>query len=254
MNVVIIEDETLASEHMEGMIREYDRDVQILAVLESVEDSVEWFRSHRHPDLVFLDIQLEDDLSFAIFEQVEIKCPVIFTTAYDEYAIRAFKLRSIDYLLKPIEQEALNEAIMKYREMIHPAPGRQDLLELIQQINPGKRSFRERFSVKVGQKIKTFRTGDVAWFTSESGITTARLNNSKDYVVDLSLGQLEEELDPSEFFRINRKMLVSLPSIKEVHILSNSRLKLDLEPAPDQDPLVSIDRVTGFKKWLDGAR
>jgi len=254
MKVVIIEDEALAAEQLKEMILEYDRDIQILDVLESVEESVEWFRRNTHPDLILLDIQLEDDLSFVIFEKVEIRCPVIFTTAYDEYAIRAFKLRSIDYLLKPVVQEELNAALRKYLEMTGSVPRQEDIRQILDQIRAGNKPRRERFSVKVGQKIKTFRTAEVAWFISESGYTSARLKDGKSYDLDLSLDSLEGEVDPAEFFRINRKMLVSLQSIREVHIYSSSRLKLDLLPDPGLEVLVSIDRVTGFKQWLDDGR
>lgn len=254
MNVVIIEDEALASDQLGDMILEFDSGSRILTILESVEESVEWFRTNKHPDLIFLDIQLEDDLSFAIFDQVEINCPVIFTTAFDEYAIRAFKLKSIDYLLKPIVQDDLENAMKKYKEMTPSLSGQPDIREVIQQIRVMQRTFRERFAVKVGQKIRTFNTDEVAWFLSDDGVTTAQLKDGKSYVVDLSLGRLQEELDPTKFFRINRKMLISLESISEVHIFSGSRLKLELLPNPEMEVLVSIDRVTGFKNWLDDSR
>ena len=254
MKVVIIEDEALAADQMREMILEYDREIQILAMLESVEESVEWFRKNSHPDLIFLDIQLEDGISFSIFDKVDINCPVIFTTAYDEYAIRAFKLKSIDYLLKPIEQDDLDDALKKFGEMSPGTKEQQYIRDVYRQIQSLQKSYRQRFSVKVGQKIRTFKTSEVAWFLSDDGVTTAKLKDGKDYVVDMSLGQLEEEMDPATLFRINRKMLISVDSIEEVHIYSGSRLKLDLQPDPGNDVLVSIDRVTGFKKWLDDGR
>lgn len=252
MKVVIIEDETLATERLKKMILTYDQNIEIIAELESVEESVEWFQENRHPDLIFLDIHLEDDLSFAIFEKVDISSPIIFTTAFDEYAIKAFKLKSIDYLLKPIVQEELNAALKKYRDMttsVHPSKEFHKLYDLIVQKDQG---YRERFSVKVGQKIKTFAVSDVGYFVSESGFTTACLKDKKNYYVDLSLDALSKEVDPSKFFRINRKMLVALDAIKEVHIMSTNRLKLDLTPLPEEPAMVSIDKVTSFKKWLEG--
>lgn len=253
MKVVIIEDETLASERLKKMILTYDKDIEIIAQLESVEESIEWFRKHDHPDLIFLDIHLEDDLSFAIFEKVQVSSPIIFTTAFDEYAIKAFKLKSIDYLLKPIIQEELNAALKKYREMTGAGQSGKDFHKLYDLIVKKEQGYRERFSVRVGQKIKTFSVSDISYFISDSGFTTACLKDNKHYYVDFSLDALANELDPSRFFRINRKMLVALDSIKEVHIMSTSRLKLDLDPRPDEAALVSIDKVTPFKRWLEGS-
>ena len=252
MRVVIIEDEALASERLKKMILEYDEEIEILAQLESVEESVEWFETNEHPELIFLDIHLEDDLSFAIFEKVDIASSIIFTTAFDEYAIKAFKLKSIDYLLKPIVQEELNAALKKYREMTRGGQVSGDFHRLYDLIVNKKEPYRERFSVRAGRKIRTFRTTDIAWFMSESGYTFARLKDGKNYDLDLSLDQLRDELAPGTFYRVNRKTLVSLDAIGEVHILSNSRLKLELIPPSEEEVLVSIDRVAGFKRWLDG--
>jgi DNA-binding LytR/AlgR family response regulator len=253
MKVVIIEDETLASERLKKMVLAYDKDIEIVSQLESVEESVEWFRENTHPDLIFLDIHLEDDLSFAIFEKVDVSSPIIFTTAFDEYAIKAFKLKSIDYLLKPIVQEELNAALKKYREMTAANQPSAELHKLYEMIVKKDAGYRERFSIRVGQKIKTFSISDVSYFKSESGFTTACLKDKKNYCLDLSLDALTKEVDPSAFFRVNRQMLVSLGSIRDVHILSSSRLKLDLEPKTSESVLVSIDKVTPFKKWLEGS-
>jgi DNA-binding LytR/AlgR family response regulator len=252
MQVVIIEDESLASERLKKMILQYDKDIEIQAQLESVEESVDWFKNNPHPDLIFLDIHLEDDLSFAIFEKVKISSSIIFTTAFDEYAIKAFKLKSIDYLLKPISYDELNAALKKYQEMTANRSANNDFHMLYDLLVKKDEDYRKRFSVKVGQKIKTFMTSDVCYFKSESGFTAAHLTDGKTYYLDSSLDALTQEVDPSVFFRINRKMLVSLGAIKDVHILSTSRLKLDLISGPVEDPLVSIDKVTSFKKWLEG--
>ncbi len=252
MNVVIIEDEALASERLKKMILSYDKDIKVLAQLESVEESIDWFQKNDHPELIFLDIHLEDDLSFAIFEKVKINSSIIFTTAFDEYAIKAFKLRSIDYLLKPIVQEELNAALKKYSEIKADAAVNMEFHKLYDLIVKKDVSYRERFSVRVGQKIKTFATSDIGYFKSEGGFTSAFLYDGYSYYVDLSLDALSNELDPKEFFRINRQMLVALDAIKEVHIYSTSRLKLDITPKPDDIVLVSIDKVTQFKKWLEG--
>ncbi len=249
MNVLIIEDEQLAARRLECMILSYDPEIKVLARLESVEDSVEWFKSHAHPDLIFLDIHLEDDLSFAIFEKVKVESPIIFTTAFDEYAIRAFKLKSIDYLLKPIVQEDLNNAIAKYKEWNGQKNG-IDMSALFDLISKKEVSYRDRFSVSYGQKIKSFGVSEIAYFYSKEGMTYAVLNDSKQYPVDYSLDNLLNELNPKDFFRINRQYLIKHAAIRQVHIFPKSHLKLELAPKPAEDVFVSIDKVTTFKKWL----
>jgi DNA-binding LytR/AlgR family response regulator len=251
MNVVIIEDEQLAARRLENMILSYDPGVQVVARLESVEESVEWFRKNSQPDLIFLDIHLEDDLSFVIFDKVQVNSPIIFTTAFDEYAIRAFKLKSIDYLLKPIIQEELNHAIKKYKDLVTPAQQAVDLSSLYNLITRQNPSYKERFSITIGQKIRTFTIPEIAYFYSTEGISFMVLKNKSEYPVDDSLEQLSLELNPKEFFRINRKYLVKIDSIVNVHIYPKSHLKLELVPQPQEDVFVSIDKVTPFKNWLD---
>ena len=249
MNIVIIEDEQLAARRLESMIHSYDPSIHVLAKLESVEESVEWFRTNPQPDLIFLDIHLEDDISFAIFDKVQVSSPIIFTTAFDEYAIRAFKLKSIDYLLKPIVQEQLNHAILKYKTW----NGEQsivDLSKLYELINKKEITYRERFSVAYGQKIKSFELADIAYFYSNEGLTFVVLTDQKHYPVDYSLDNLLNELNPKDFFRVNRQYLIKHSSIKQVHVFPKSHLKLELQPKPDEDIFVSIDKVTAFKKWL----
>ncbi len=256
MKVLIIEDEALASARLEKMIKATGRNITVLARLESVEESVSWLKNNKHPDIIFLDIHLEDDLCFAIFDKVTVHSSVIFTTAFDEYAIRAFKLKSIDYLLKPIVQDELDAALEKYEQMMADSSGHRgsaDLDTLYSLIMDKQKAYKERFSVKVGQKIKTFLTHEVAYFRSEGGVTEVCLHNGTVYFLDQSLGALEGELDPLEFFRINRQMLVAQSSVKEAHIISGSRLKVDLAPSREDSVYVSIDKTTAFKKWLDGA-
>lgn len=249
MKAVIIEDEQLAARRLESMIHLYDPSVIILAIMESVEESVEWFKTNPQPDLIFLDIHLEDDISFAIFDKVKVTCPIIFTTAFDEYAIRAFKLKSIDYLLKPIIQEQLNNAISKYKTWNGQQQG-VDLSKLYELISKKEITYRERFSVAFGQKIKSFELAEIAYFYSKEGLTFAVLTDLKHYPVDYSLDNLVEELNPRDFFRINRQYLVKHSSIRQVHVFPKSRLKLELLPKPNDDIFVSIDKVTAFKKWL----
>ncbi|MBN2779102.1 MAG: response regulator transcription factor [Bacteroidales bacterium] len=253
MRVVIIEDEQFASMRLKKMIHEYDENIEILAELESVAESVKWFQNNQEPDLIFLDIHLEDDLSFAIFERVKISCPIIFTTAFDEYAIKAFKLKSIDYLLKPIVQDELVSALDKYKEFKGESKDAAvDLQNLYNIIVNKQQTFRERLSISFGAKIKTLKIDEIAYFSSEEGMTYAYLFDKANYPVDISLDKLGEELDPDKFFRINRKLLICINSIKDVHIYPKSRLKLALNPKFEQEVFVSLDKVTAFKKWLNG--
>jgi DNA-binding LytR/AlgR family response regulator len=251
MKVIIIEDESFAALRLRKMINEYDPEIEVVAELESVAESVAWFRSNKEPDLIFLDIHLEDDLSFAIFEQVQISCPVIFTTAFDEYAIKAFKLKSIDYLLKPIVQEELAAALKKYREMTSTVKQGSDLESLYQLLVKKEPAYRERFSVSFGAKIKTISIDQIAYFASEEGITFAYLTDKGSYPVDISLDKLMEEVDPGKYFRINRKILLGIIGIADIHVYPKSRLKLDLKPKFHEEVFVSLDKVTSFKKWLD---
>jgi len=251
MKVVIIEDESFASLRLKKLIHDYDSSIEVIAELESVEESVKWFRSNKEPDLIFLDIHLEDDLSFSIFEKVNISCPIIFTTAFDEYAIKAFKLNSIDYLLKPIIQEELAAALKKYSGMTGQTGAGTDINALYRLMAERTPRYRERFSASFGTKIKTIAVDQVAYFVSEGGGVFAYLKEKGSYPVDISLDRLTAELDPKKFFRINRKILVGINGIGEIHVYPKSRLKLDLNPKFHEDVFVSLDKVTSFKKWLD---
>ena len=254
MKVIIIEDEALAAQRLKKMIFDYNPAIEVVAELESVEESIKWFNANPDPDLIFLDIHLEDDLSFAIFEKVSISSPIIFTTAFDEYAIKAFKLKSIDYLLKPIVQEELNDALKKYGEMTKGKSTSEDLSSLYEMIVKKLPKYRERFSVTYGQKIKTFGVEEIAYFLSLEGSTSVYLQDGKSYPVDMSVEKLTHELDPAYFYRINRQLLVRISSITNVHVYPKSRLKLQIKPDPGFDVFVSIDKVVPFKEWLGGER
>lgn len=250
MKIVIIEDEELAARRLESMIKECDSSIEVIARLESVEESVEWFRNHTAPDLIFLDIHLEDDLSFAIFEKVKVDAPVIFTTAFDEYAIRAFKMKSIDYLLKPIVQEELARSLDKFHEF-STSRSKTDMESLFRLFVQGnKTEYKERFSVTIGQKIKTFTIADINWFYSEEGISFMVTADNHQYPIDYSLDELSDMLDPGVFFRINRQFIVKMESIANIHIYPKGRLKLELKPATDKEVFVSRDKVSRFKQWL----
>ena len=253
MKVVIIEDEALAAMRLKKMIQDFNPEIKILAELESVTESVKWFKSNPEPDLIFLDIHLEDDLSFAIFEQVDISSPVIFTTAFDEYAIKAFKLKSIDYLLKPIVHDELAAALKKYEQFSGLHRDSIDLQSLYNLLTKNGKNHRERFSISVGTKIKMVEVTDIAYFFIIDKGVYLRTRQGSTYNIDFSLDKLEEMLDPASFFRINRKYLINISSISNMLAYSRGRVKLELTPKADDEfeTIVSIDRATDFKKWLN---
>lgn len=253
MKVVIIEDEAFAALRLKNMIKDYNPEITILAELESVAESVKWFKSNPEPDLIFLDIHLEDDLSFAIFDQVNISSPVIFTTAFDEYAIKAFKLKSIDYLLKPIVHEELVAALKKYEHFSGLHRSSLDLQTLYKLLTNNEKKFRERFSIPVGVKIKMVEVADIAYFFVMDKGVYLRTSQGQTYNVDFTLDKLEEILNPDTFFRINRKYLINITSIQNMIAYSRGRVKLELKPKADDefDAIVSIDRSGEFKNWLN---
>ena len=251
MNVIIIEDEKPSARRLQRMLKTLYVETQTM--LHSVEESIAWFKNNEHPDLIFLDIQLSDGLSFEIFEAIEIKSAIIFTTAYDEYALQAFKLNSIDYLLKPIDEEELAEAVNKYKERL---PEKQtvtldfnDIKKLL--VNPIDREYKKRFSIKVGQHLKLINIDDIECFYSENKGTYLHTSEGRNYLLDTTLEHLEEELEPQTFFRINRKFVVNINAIKDMLSYTNSRLQIKLNSYKEQDVIVARDRVKEFKAWLD---
>ena len=249
--ILLIEDEIPAAKRLKKLVYECCENSQILGVLDSVEDSVEWFKNNPTPDLVFMDIQLADGLSFSIFSKVAVKCPIIFTTAYDQYAIQAFKVNSIDYLLKPIDTEALKTAWQKFLQLYGQSDNSlQNLLaNFQQQLQTPK--FKERFLVKLGEQYKYLYTKDIAYFRSESSISYLVNFQNVKMIVDEKMDEIERLLDPSHFFRINRKYIVHIDAIDKIHTYLNSRLKLDLKPVGKEDIIVARERVNAFKEWLD---
>lgn len=250
MKILIVEDESLAAERLEELILEIDPLIEVLAKIPSVEESVKWLRKNK-ADLIFLDIQLEDGLSFAIFDKVEVRSPVIITTAYDQYAIKAFKLNSIDYLLKPIKKEMLKESLTKYREM--KSFYFEDLADVLKTLQEKGESYKRRFLVQYGNKIKKIETGEIAYFYALDKNVFLTTNSSNTYPVDYTLDKLMDLLDPQKFFRVNRKMIVCFDAIKNMIPYSRSRIKIELDPpAPkDVEALVSVERAASFKKWMD---
>ncbi len=249
MKILIIEDEAPAAKRLEKSIREVEPTAEVVARTDSVKSSLAWFRENPSPDLVLMDIQLGDGLSFEIFEQVEVKCPVIFTTAYDEYAIKAFKVNSIDYLLKPVEKEELVTAMNKFHEM-HPAtPDRLVVDKILQNLT---KEYKSRFLVKVGEHIKFFPVSEIQCFYSKEKYTFIFTAEKRNYDLDYPLDQIESLVNPSKFFRISRKYIVNIDFIQDIISYANSRLKVKLAGQTDEDLIVSREKVRDFKKWLDG--
>ncbi len=251
MKVLIIEDEKPAARRLQRML---DRqNVAVDQMLHSVGEAVEWFSNNEHPDLIFLDIQLSDGLSFEIFDEVEVKSAVIFTTAFDEYALQAFKLNSIDYLLKPIDEEELEAAVNKFKERVPKAQNLQLNFDDIKKLltNPVEREYKKRFTTKIGQHIKMIPVDEIECFYSENKGTYAHTVEGRNYLLDTTLEQLEEELSPEVFFRINRKFYVSINCIKDIISYTNSRLQLKLNSYKEEDVIVARERVRDFKLWLE---
>lgn len=251
MNVIIIEDEKPSARRLQRMLSNLD--VEIQTMLHSVEESIAWFQNNEHPDLIFLDIQLSDGLSFEIFEAIEIKSAIIFTTAYDEYALQAFKLNSIDYLLKPIDDDELDKAVQKFKERLPQSKpvtlDFNDIKKLL--VNPIDREYKKRFSIKVGQHLKLINIEDIECFYSENKGTYLHTTNGRNYLLDTTLELLENELEPHTFFRINRKFFVNINAIKDMVSYTNSRLQIKLNSYNEQDVIVARERVKDFKTWLE---
>ena len=254
MTTIIIEDEKPAARLLQRKLEKLQINVTVL--LHSVEEAIEWFSNHPHPDLIFLDIQLSDGLSFAIFEAVEIKSAIIFTTAYDEYALRAFKLNSIDYLLKPIDEDDLEIAVNKYKSRVpEKAPENPSLaldFEAIKKMltNPFEKNYKKRFTLKIGQHLKVISVDEIECFYSENKGTYLHTFDNRDYLLETTLEVLEQELDPAAFYRISRKFIIPLKAIKEIVVYSNSRLKIILPSYKAEEVIVSREKVADFKNWI----
>lgn len=249
MKSLIIEDEKVAAERLSGLIRKYDPTIEILGIIQSVEHAVKWFNSNPSPDLIFMDIQLADGLSFEIFEQTIVKTPVIFTTAYDEYALKAFKVNSIDYLLKPIDDSELKDAINKFKEKAITETIPSQVFDTI--LHSLTKKYKNKFVIKVGEHIKVFSIDEVQCFYSMEKYSFLQTNQGRDYAINYSLDQLEELVDPDRFFRINRKYIVSGAEIADIVSYSNSRLRLKLNTNTADDLIVSREKVQDFKQWLE---
>ncbi|MNJ86457.1 Sensory transduction protein LytR [compost metagenome] len=250
MHVLIIEDEESAFENLKRILLEIDPTIQIISWLQSVEKSIHWFKTNDFPDLIFLDIQLSDDLSFKIFESVEVTSPIVFTTAFDEYAIKAFELNSIDYILKPISRNSIEKSITKYQSRINRSPKSynsliQDLKSL--SINP---SYKERFLVNKADELLIVPTANISYFFKDDD-TYIVLKNGDRYAIKFTLDELIHLLDPIQFYRINRQMIVSINAISKITLWFKGKLKLRLIPEFDEPVFVSREGATKFKAWMD---
>jgi len=249
MNVLIIEDEKLAEDYLEDLLGKTGYDLHISGKADSVKNAIKWFIKNPHPDLIFMDIDLGDGLCFEIFEVVDVESPIIFTTAYDEYAIKAFKVNSIDYLLKPVDPEDLVNALGKFSKVnVNQNIDNSGIQSAGKMLSRG---FKERFIIKIGEHLKTVPIKEIMYFMSREKATFAGHREGRNYLIDYTLDNLEEMLDPFKYFRINRKYVIRYNAILDMVAYSNSRLRVTLTGSDDNEIIVARDRVNDFKEWLD---
>ncbi len=251
MKVLIVEDEKMAANRLTKLLAELAPEAEVLAQLDSVKRASEWLFT-QSADLLFFDIQLADGLSFEILEKVKVEAPIIFTTAFDEYAIKAFKVNSVDYLLKPIDPKELEAALDKFKSQFQSSPQPMlDLSAIEQAMKQMTRKFKERFVVKIGEHIRTLEVADTTFFFSQEKATYLQNADHKRFIIDYTLEQVQELIDPEDFYRINRKYLISMRAVKDIVSYSNSRLRIILNGSDEMDAIVSRDKVQDFKRWLD---
>ncbi len=249
--VLIIEDEEAAARRLQKMISEILPEVNILPAIATIRSAIARLKENPKPDLVFLDVHLADGQSFEIFKEVNVNCPIIFTTAYDQYALEAFTINSIDYLLKPIKKEELQRAINKFINLSGVSTSDINVEKLLSSLKQQKANYKERFAVKYGEHIKTIATADAAYFYTENKANFLITKDNKRYAIDYNLDQLEELLDPKKFFRINRQFIIGFHSITEMFTYSKSRVLINLNPPSKLETIVSTERSGAFKAWLD---
>lgn len=251
MKVLIIEDEQPAGNRLAKLLQQLNDEIEIVHRADSIEAAVKFFQSSPALDLAFMDIQLADGLSFSIFEQVQVTVPVIFTTAFDQYTLKAFKVNSIDYLLKPIDEKELEKAVDKFYNFYQQkkdSSANDKIIQLMQQMNLIK--YKERLLIKRGQQLTYLKTTDTAYCFADGKLCYAVDFSGNKYLLENNLGQLEEQLQPSSFYRINRHLLINIEAIKKVHTWLGGRLKVEIAPATTAETVVSRERVNGFKEWL----
>ncbi len=252
MKVLIVEDEELAVKKLQKTLAGVDDTIEVVGVADSIKSTVKWLQEHPTPDLILMDIELADGQSFEIFKLTEVKSPVIFTTSYDEYALKAFKVNSVDYLLKPIQQDELQAALNKYKKMREDKKADLSIdnlvKELQQKLQP--REYRKRFLVKHAQKLVSIEVEEIAYFYSDGRLNFFKTTDNRKFVVDYTMDELEDMLDPDRYFRISRSFYVSVNSIEKIEDYFGNRLILQLKPVVDKEALVSREKVTDFKKWM----
>jgi len=252
MKILIVEDEKQAAHLLENLLKELEPQWSVLDKLESVKSAVRWLSQNSSPDLIFMDIQLADGISFEIFDNCKIDAPVIFTTAYNEYALKAFKVNSIDYILKPIDKGELRIAVEKFKRLRDQPLLQNKMLESIgYAMEMLTRKYKERFMIKVGEHLKTIQVNKILYFYSQEKATFCCTVEGRSFILDFTLEHLEEMVDPNHFFRINRKYMVSSSAIEDILNFTNSRLKLVLKGLSDGDIIVAREKVQEFKSWLD---
>ncbi|MBO0952521.1 LytR/AlgR family response regulator transcription factor [Fibrella forsythiae] len=258
MNVLIVEDEELAVRKLRKLIDAVEPALQVQGVTGSIEESVGWLQQHPAPDLIFMDIELADGQSFEIFEQVEVRSRVIFTTSYDEYALQAFRVNSIDYLLKPIQKEDLQRSLKKLRDLTaqEPAPIQpltlsiEKLLRELQGPGAPANEYRKRFLVKQGQKLLSVETGEILYFYTDERFSFFKTRSGQRFLVDYTLDELADSLDPASFFRVNRGLIITHQAVEQIQPYFGNRLALTLKPVFDKEALVSREKVSDFKVWM----
>lgn len=258
MNILIVEDEDLAVKKIRKTLQAIDEDANIAGITDSIESTVSWLQNNPVPDLILMDIELADGQSFEIFKLTDVKSPVVFTTSYDEYALKAFKVNSIDYLLKPVQKEELHAALDKYKKLkenyvahSNKSEGLSlDILvkELKDKLQP--KEYRRRFLVKLGQRLVSIDIEDIAYFFSDGRLNFFMTIDNKKFVVDYTMDELEEMIDPQDYFRISRSFYVSAASIERIDDYFGNRLILGLKPALDKEAVVSREKVSDFKRWM----
>lgn len=250
MNIVILEDEPLAAKRLEALVKSIEPQAVILAKLESVRTAAKWLNENPQPDLILMDIQLADGLSFELFQQVDVTAPIIFTTAYDEYAIRAFKVNSVDYLLKPIEKDELEAAFEKFNQQ-KSANSQDKIGKVLEAMLSQRTDWKSRFLLKAGARFDVVEVPEVAYLYAEDKVVFLVTNEQKKYFVDDTLDELEQKLNPKQFFRLNRKYLSQISAIERIEPHFNGRLKIKLRHRDDDEIYVSREKAENFKKWLD---
>ncbi|MEM1134911.1 MAG: LytTR family DNA-binding domain-containing protein [Bacteroidota bacterium] len=258
MKILIIEDEAPAFRRLQQLINEVIADAEIIDVIDTIEDSVKWLKNQPSPDLIFMDIQLADGLSFEIFEETEVNCPVIFTTAFDEYTLQAFKVNSIDYLLKPIKKEELTKSLQKLQKLKETLVGsnndsgaQQDLSELVKAFKQNSNPYKSRFLVKLGERLISLSEEEIAYFYAEDGYVLIKTKANQKYTIDYTLDELEKVLNPHLFFRLNRQFIARFQAIDEIHAYFKGKIAVSLSPSWKENIIVSREKAPLFKTWLN---